>query len=463
MGSTSRPFSMHMARVADIIGLSSPAGSTWPWATIVIFATGAFTILRTLLPPLKLAYKMACRSGAWVLGKLTVKETSEQVFGESKNVNVGAEQDGLYGLEHVALNWSWEKGLGTMWMNMGYWKNTDSFPEACENLLVYCLEHAGLLPPNRNSSFNAVDESLKNEGTPQPKNIDILDLGFGCGDQTLLLTRSLKTLAPHITVNKYIGITLSPQQCEFARKRVLEERDVKSPPTTLGRSVTGPKILLFNEDASQPRSWPATPPSHSQPFLTPPNNKPTTHTPHEHWTIALDSLYHFRPSRLPILKFAHNSMNSNLVAFDFFRPSSPGPSSSFLASSIASLPLRTFCLLTSTPYTNLLTQEEYISMLVNDVGYAKEDIAIHDISEYVFPGLARFIGTRTGEMERMGMRWKGWAGFKFVGWVVGRGWFCGGVVVARWRQGGGRGGAEVREEEGGVGVGVGQGQARRRR
>lgn len=28
----------------------------------------------------------------------------------------------LYGLEHMALNWTWEGGLGSMWMNMGYWK-----------------------------------------------------------------------------------------------------------------------------------------------------------------------------------------------------------------------------------------------------------------------------------------------------------------------------------------------------
>lgn len=28
----------------------------------------------------------------------------------------------LYGLEHMALNWAWEGGLETMWMNMGYWK-----------------------------------------------------------------------------------------------------------------------------------------------------------------------------------------------------------------------------------------------------------------------------------------------------------------------------------------------------
>ena len=72
-------------------------------------------------------------------------------------------------------------------------------------------------------------------------------------------------------------------------------------------------------------------------------------------------------------------------------------------------------------------------MLVEEIGYHKEDILIQDISEFVFPGLVRFISQRTKEMERTGIKWKRWSGFKAVAWAVRTGLFCGGVVVARWR------------------------------
>lgn len=41
---------------------------------------------------------------------------------EERDSNEGIIDNELYGLEHMALNWTWESGLNTMWMNMGYWK-----------------------------------------------------------------------------------------------------------------------------------------------------------------------------------------------------------------------------------------------------------------------------------------------------------------------------------------------------
>ena len=356
---------------------------------------------------------------------------------------------GIYGLEHVALNWTWEDGLKSMWMNMGYWKDTTSFPQASENLLVHLLECAGIIDMD----------------SQQKRSINFLDLGFGCGDQTLYITNRLP---PNITVKSYIGITLSGVQYDLAKKRVLERQCLMD--ILLGRpgnletakTMPVPKLLpletnctkqktnirLFNTDASNPYVWPPSlhlallpPPSPPTSPLSPrqglqklpstiehsPSAPGEADIPDEHWTLALDSLYHFRPSRVPVLHYTHDILQSNLLAFDLLRPSPAG------VSPLRYLFLRAFCVIASVPYKNLLTKEEYIEMLVEKVGYHREDILIQDISEFVFPGLFKYISQRTKEMEKIGIRWKHWSGFKAVGWAVQAGLFRGGVVVARWR------------------------------
>lgn len=72
-------------------------------------------------------------------------------------------------------------------------------------------------------------------------------------------------------------------------------------------------------------------------------------------------------------------------------------------------------------------------MLVEKVGYHKKDVLVQDISEFVFPGLSSCILQRSQEMDKLGIKWKRWFGFKIVAWVVRTGLFRGGVVVARWR------------------------------
>ena len=165
---------------------------------------------------------------------------------------LGGSQE-IYGLEHLALNWTWEGGLKSMWMNMGYWKDTTSFPQASENLLVYLLQCAGIID---------MDSQKK-------QSINFLDLGFGCGDQTLYITNQLP---PNVTVKSYIGITLSKVQYDLAKKRVLEGQDLMDIllarpgglKTAEGMPVTKPlplesnctkqkpNICLYNTDASDP-------------------------------------------------------------------------------------------------------------------------------------------------------------------------------------------------------------------
>ncbi|KAF8470870.1 hypothetical protein BDZ91DRAFT_719145 [Kalaharituber pfeilii] len=428
------------------------------------------------------------RAWGFVCGAAGQERMFESI-GVAEPEEIGADADGIYGLEHVALNWCWDKGLRSMWMNMGYWQNTTCFPVACENLLIYLLECAEILPSSK---------------CPKPRDLSlsILDLGFGCGDQTIFLSTRLPS---NVTLTSYVGITLSKIQCRFAKKRVLEGRDVidvlldgaatfppKHAPGRIGLGVENKlktlnatsthedddhnagmrgKISLYNADASNPQSWPSSLHLSLLPPLSPPTSpftpsqspslgftphsasavfgnylSPSLVGPHEHWTLALDSLYHFRPSRVPLLRYTHGKLRSNLLAFDLFRPEDPYPPASNpttilprnfyrrLAYLLRSLFLRLFCLAASIPYSNLLTREQYISMLTDKVGYRRDNIVIVDISHMVFPGLAAFIERRTKEMGCVGMRWKWWAGFKVVGWVVGSGIVQGGVVVARYKE-----------------------------
>lgn len=342
-------------------------------------------------------------------------------------------------------------------------KNTTSFPQASEDLLNYVLQKAGIVP-------SPGDKKVKKQA------ISILDLGFGCGDQSLYLTTRLPE---NVNLVSYVGITLSKVQYEFAKKRVLDKRDVVDilfdnprekiddldskamifPFTNSNQGKKG-NVSLFNADASNPSLWPSSLHLTLLPIFSPPTSPLSQPPPqfsslnipyttsmeagnpqetqgqrnggeeieeHEHWTLGLDSLYHFRPSRIPILKYTHDKLNSNLMAFDLFRPS-PSSSTNPL---LQSLFLRALCLIASIPYQNLLTKQEYTQMLVEKVGYKKENIIIEDISEYVFPGLERFVSQRTKEMEKLGVKWKRWMGFKGVAWIVKTGLLRGGVVVVR--------------------------------
>jgi len=47
--------------------------------------------------------------------------TLEPIFEDSDSGEHMVDKE-LYGLEHMSLNWTWEGGLKTMWMNMGYWE-----------------------------------------------------------------------------------------------------------------------------------------------------------------------------------------------------------------------------------------------------------------------------------------------------------------------------------------------------
>ncbi|KAL3450840.1 hypothetical protein BJX65DRAFT_304996 [Aspergillus insuetus] len=369
-------------------------------------------------------------------------------------------QEAFYGLDHALLNITLPPP--SMWMNLGYWKDTTSFPTACAALLDQVLITAGLLSP---------------DGGPLPhsstKTLRMLDVGIGCGDQSLrILGYTKKTdgdnagdgevneyggLRP--LFDEYVGITSLPVQARFAGERVRrvqeeqlssekEEMRKYSSSTATTTAKTKTRARIFCADAAKPASW--TEDIHSslesytrvstkskedtsstQDANEDQEKEPQKHdseakdeTEEETYLLALDTLYHFTPSRLPLLKYTNKTLHANLLAFDLLLPSHPLPL-------MTRLLLRLLCLFTSTPYSNFLTESQYRDLLI-EAGYDDSKIEFRDISEHVFPGVAAFMKRRVEEARMFGVKgvgkYKG-AGVVFRWWATGV--VKGAVVVAR--------------------------------
>ncbi|KAL7272642.1 hypothetical protein RUND412_004543 [Rhizina undulata] len=293
------------------------------------------------------------------------------------------EDANIYGLEHALLNL--QLPVESMWMNMGYWKDTDDFAVACKNLLLYLLRESGIL----------------NE-----KRVDILDLGFGCGEQTTVV---VEELAKHgVELGKYVGITINQKQFRFARARIEggQIRDKKD------------RIFLFHGDAADPNSW-------AGEVKVATENKESGFGGVSRWTIALDTLYHFQPSRENIFSYLSRNRCS-ILAFDLLL--SPQPLSVFQR-----VLLRIICFLGQIPRSNLLTPAQYKARLIA-AGYSETDVRIIDISPHVFPGLECFIKEQGKRVREAGIE-GGWSKFsavgKMVGWWARTGVVSGCVVIAK--------------------------------
>ena len=69
-------------------------------------------------------------------------------------------------------------GRDTLYLNMGYWREADSYDQACEALAILLAERAGLSPGDR-----------------------VIDAGFGYGDQDLLWARRYQVSIAGFNVN----------------------------------------------------------------------------------------------------------------------------------------------------------------------------------------------------------------------------------------------------------------------
>ena len=178
--------------------------------------------------------------------------------------------------------------------------------------------------------------------------------------------------------------------------------------------TTTPKAQIFAANAADPTTW--------DPELI----KATTNTsknPNQTWLLALDTLYHFTPSRKPLFKHAYHELQASFMAFDLLLSDTP--------SFWDKLRIRAICLVAGMPFSNLLTKKGYEDMLVQ-VGYERDMIEMRDVSEDVFAGIAGYIREKDAELGKFGMgvgKFKGPA--KVFDWWARSGVIRGFVVVAR--------------------------------
>jgi hypothetical protein len=260
----------------------------------------------------------------------------------------------------------------------------------------------------------------KQEGPPHfPRRYPpraLLDLGFGCGDQTVyLMGRSLtrstdwdwwdsQDYVPRF--NSYVGITLDRKQYHYAQKRVQElerrkelDRHSIHGPCGVGsynrtEGLTTPR--LFCADAARPEEWDNDLRRH-------------IHTVFEEcedpWVLALDTLYHFSPSRWPIINYASQNLKASFMAFDLCIADKVSLWNIIL--------LRILTTLMGAPWANFVTQDQYRAKLLA-AGY--KDIVVKDVSGNVFGPLATFLEEQDRRLRIFGF---GLGSFHLARWMFG--------------------------------------------
>ncbi|KAK8064348.1 hypothetical protein PG994_006986 [Apiospora phragmitis] len=280
----------------------------------------------------------------------------------------GKRNDRLYSLDHGKLNI--ELPPKSMWMNMGYWRGTDDFPTACQALLIEVLKKAKLLDDTGKSPAPKLRQGLKR--------LSILDLGFGCGDQTAFLVQLARVPL------KYVGITLDYRQYRFAQNRL-------GPCNNQGDKKD---VQIFCEDAARVNTWPDDL-HRAVASLNGQEQSNNSHDTDEIWVLALDSLYHFSPSRKPVLSLAAQNLNASVMAFDMLLSSS--------ASFHQRWVLKLIAWMGDCPVHAFMTRERYTEMLA-EAGYDRDHIEFHDVTADVFEPLARYMRKRSGDLEDVGLK-----------------------------------------------------------
>lgn len=259
--------------------------------------------------------------------------------------------------------------------------------EACANLLVEVFKTAGV---DRKRASSERERGNK-------KRTCVIDLGFGCGDQTACL---MGTFAPYqvkdsivdydgrfgLYFEDYVGLTLDEKQYRFALERVRPSNP------GLGRNLRRPrsefhevKIDMFCADAAKPDLWDAKIKACVQEAVE---------RSQVRWVLALDTAYHFSPSRWPVVKHACQTLGASFAAFDLCL--SP------TASLREKLLLRLLTTLMGAPWANFVTPEQYRTKLI-EAGYDAAGITIRDISEDVFGPLSEFLARQDRGLRVIGL------------------------------------------------------------
>lgn len=213
-------------------------------------------------------------------------------------------------------------------------------------------------------------------------------------------------------LDSYIGITLEPAQAQFAAMRVRNMRNGSE--NEQGQT----SAQIFRADAANPTSWTGDLKSSINNMMVS-SADPNTTT----WLLALDTMYHFRPSRQPIIHYAHHTLHASLMAFDLILTDGVSWRDRVM--------LRLVCWLTGSPFSNFISRQEYIDLLVA-AGYDRSMIEVRDVSGHVFRGLADFLGRRVKEARPFGIKMGKYRAARVVfDWWARSGIVRGVVVVAQ--------------------------------
>lgn len=256
-------------------------------------------------------------------------------------------------------------------------KNTKDFPTACQDLLIQVLTQAGLV--------HRLDDGEGVRPAPGAGTVHILDLGFGCGDQTLCLAGIWQGNPFH-----YVGLTLNQTQYRCASSRLAEASVCDAALVKLHCANAARPAIWRKETVADILSLRV--PRSQDPLLAQGDQGDIPQSDNT-WVLALDTLYHFKPSRLPVLSFAAKELRASLMAFDFLRADTASPCQRIL--------LRLVALLGGCPASAFMTENEYCSMLLQ-AGY-DSNIEILDVTEHAFLPLSEFMSRQEEDLKRIGL------------------------------------------------------------
>lgn len=187
--------------------------------------------------------------------------------------------------------------------------------------------------------------------------------------------------------DNYIGVTINRRQFECAKARFkdagLEERGT---------------VEVFCADAANPGLWDEDLNNVMGSLDAESKFRPDPDTgrtlKNEVWILALDCLYHFKPSRVPIFTYAAKKLEANIMAFDLI-----------LADDVSIIDhqlLKIVGRLMGCSPGAFLSKAEYGCQL-NVAGYRLDHCEVHDISEHVFAPLAKFLRRREQQLNAIGL------------------------------------------------------------
>ncbi|KAL7955046.1 hypothetical protein V8C34DRAFT_292755 [Trichoderma compactum] len=219
--------------------------------------------------------------------------------------------------------------------------------------------------------------------------VAVLDVGFGCGDQTVALADLIQASSrPQF---RYVGLTLNAVQLQAAQQRLDAALAIRDGDNSGALGLAEGSFKLFQADAAKPESWSSA--------VCASVDGLADETFRQRWLMGLDCLYHFSPSRKPIFKRASQTLNANVVAFDLVL--------SDTASAWQILAVRLLGFILLCPWRTFLTEEQYRDQLV-ECGYDRACVEIRDISDHVFGGLARHLRKQDAALSRYGISLSGY-------------------------------------------------------